>query len=188
MKHFLFEFHKIKILKQNGTTMATARIYQTSSKFSQVLSSRHPLLLAVQVSLCSLPLVWPGLIYDSIGSYAQGLWHSGPVDLVVCSCSVPCLSAFRSLCCSLALHLLLSGLFAFRSLCCSLDLPWFWIPGSLAVGWLVIVMEQYIVGDKLELLWGGDYIVGDRLGLLLGWGALLYYCSICNWAQNIICF
>jgi len=35
-------------------------------------------------------------------------------------------------------------------------------------------MEQYIVGDKLGLLWGGDYIVGDRLGLLLGWGALLY--------------
>src|SRR5882762_2911112 len=68
---------------------ATARIYQTSSKFSQVLSSRHPLLLAVQVSLCPLPLVWPGLIHESIGSYAQGLWHSGTVDLVVFSCSVP---------------------------------------------------------------------------------------------------
>ena len=28
-------------------------------------------------------------IHESIGSYAQGLWLSGTVDLVVCSCSVP---------------------------------------------------------------------------------------------------
>jgi hypothetical protein len=37
--------------------------------------------------LSNSPYVWS--IHESIGSYAQGLWLSGTVDLLVCSCSVP---------------------------------------------------------------------------------------------------
>ena len=73
-------------------------------------------------------------IHESIGSYAQGLWLSGTVDLVIYSCSV---SAAVCLC---------SGP------CVAL-----WInPGSGSLAWLVRVVEQYVVGDWLGLLsgWG----------------------------------
>ena len=55
-----------------------------------------------------------GLVYWFLCSRSLALWLCGLGCLfLLCSCS--CLSAFRSL-------------------CCSLDLPWFWIPGS--PGWL----------------------------------------------------
>src|SRR5882762_6733038 len=69
----------------------------------------------------SVPFLWCGLVlsivYWFLCSRSLALWHCGCLFLL-CTCS--CLSAFRSL-------------------CCSLDLPWFWIPGSLAVGWLELL-------------------------------------------------
>jgi len=62
--------------------------------------------------------LWCGLVYPWVYwflcSRSLALWHCGPgCLLLLCTCC--CLSAFRSL-------------------FCSLDLPWFWIPGS--PGWL----------------------------------------------------
>jgi hypothetical protein len=68
--------------------------------------------------------------HESIGSYAQGLWLSGTVDLVVCSHSVPAAVCLPS------------------GPCIAL-----WIyPGSKFL--LVRVVEQCVVGDKLGLLLG----------------------------------
>jgi len=123
MKHFLFEFTKSNFQNQNDTTMVmpchAMYIPDIFKNFHQVLSSCHPLLLAVQVSLCLLPLVWPGLIHESIGPYAQGLWHSGTVWLSV-----------------LALYLLLSVCFQVSVLLSGSTLvldPW--------LPWLVRVVE-----------------------------------------------
>src|SRR5882762_4028272 len=114
-------------------TVARAHIYHTSSKFS--LSSFLSPLLAVQVSLCLLPLVWPGLSMSLLvlmlkvsGSLALWTWLS-----------VLALYLLLSVC--LQVPLLLSG----STLV--LD-PW--------LPWLVRVVEQYVVGDWLGLLsgWG----------------------------------
>jgi hypothetical protein len=93
--------------------------YQTSSNFHQVLSSLdlHPLLHAVQVSLCPFPI--PGL-YGSCAPRSLALWLCGPGCLfLLYACS--CLSAFRSL-------------------CCLLDLPvWFWLWSPWLVKWCSII-------------------------------------------------
>src|SRR5882762_3930366 len=95
-------------------------------------TQRLPLLLAVQVSLCPLPLVWPGLIH---GLLVLMLKVSGTLALWL---SVPALYLLLSVC--LQVPVLLSG----STLV--LD-PW------LPCSWLVrvIMMEQYVVGDKLGL-------------------------------------
>ena len=117
----IFELWIHKPNLQNGMRCnAMACIYQTSSKFllsSFILSPAASCCLSLPLSI-SFGVAWS--LSMSIGSYAQGLSGSGSgsgsVDLVVCSCSesvpaLPCLSAFRPL-------------------CCFLDLPWFWFPGS----------------------------------------------------------
>ena len=52
-------------------------------KFSLSSFFSSPTTCCPRLPLCLPPLAW------SIGSYAQGLWLSGSVDLVVCSCSEP---------------------------------------------------------------------------------------------------
>ena len=64
----------------------TARIYIFKNFAKFFLLVTH-YLLSKAPYVCSFGLAWS--IHESIGSYAQGLWLSGTVDLVVCSCSVP---------------------------------------------------------------------------------------------------
>ena len=150
-KTFPLRIHKIKISKpkwyDNGHAMPWYVYTRHLQKFCQVLSSHHSL-LAVQVSLCllSFGVAW------SISSYAQGLWHSGTLDL--CSCSGPAPVCLPSGPCAALWIYLGSG---------SLDS---WLP------WLVRVVEQNVVGDKLGPLlgwWGGGalqylYIVAFAAG------------------------
>ena len=107
-------------------------------------------LLSKSPYVCSFGVAWS--IHESIGSYAQGLWLFDTVDLVVCSCSVPAAAVCLP---SGLLSVLLSG---------SILVLDPWLP------WLVTVVEQYVVGNKLGLL------LGDREGGI----TVLVYCSICS--------
>ena len=110
---------------------ATARIYIFKIFVSSFFSS--PTTCCLRLTM-SAPLVWPGLsmvlMLKVSGSLALWTWLS---VLALCCC---CLSAFRSL-------------------CCSLDLPWFWIPGS--PGWLELCCRWQV---RAVIGWqggGGDY-------------------------------
>ena len=118
-------------------------------KFSLSSFFSSPTTCCPSLPLCLPPLAW------FIGSYAQGLWLSGSVDLVA-------LNLLLSVC--LQVPVLLSG----STLV--LD-PW--------LPWLVRVVEQNVVGDKLGCYWDG----GEGGGI-----TVLVYCSICSWSPNIICF
>src|SRR5882762_5244343 len=96
----------------------------------------------------SVPFLWCGLVL--------------PMSLLVLMLKVSGTLALWTWLSVLALYLLLSVCLQVLVLLSGSTLvldPW------LPCSWLVRVMEQYVVGDKLGLLLGGwDYIVGDRLG------------------------
>ena len=70
---------------QCNATAYIPDIFKIFAKFFLLVT--HYFLLSKSPYACSFGVAWP--IHESIGSYAQGLWLSGTVDLVVCSCSVP---------------------------------------------------------------------------------------------------
>ena len=83
------EFLKSYFRNQNGTTIATP----CHGTYMHLQNFRKFFLLVTHYLLSKAPYVCSfGLAWSIHGSYAQGLWLSGTVDLVVCSCSVLLLS------------------------------------------------------------------------------------------------